>query len=72
MTGRPDGKDRDYTDDELRFLADLRGASGRTCRRCKWLSMRGQQRGCFPDGKYKKFLSAKEYESGCDLFVPRE
>lgn len=65
------GRDQDYTRDEQRFLAGLRKSSGRTCRRCKWLSMRGQQRGCFPEGKYRKFLSADEYESGCELFSPR-
>lgn len=60
-----------YTKDEQRFLAGLRRSSGRTCKRCKWLSMRGQQRGCFPEGNYRKFLSADEYESGCELFSPR-
>jgi hypothetical protein len=63
--------DQGYTRDEQRFLAGLRRSGGRTCRRCKWLSMRGQQRGCFPEGKYRKFLSADEYESGCELFSPR-
>lgn len=67
----PPGDDVTYTKDEQRFLAGLRRSSGRTCRRCKWLSMRGQQRGCFPEGKYRKFLSADEYESGCELFSPR-
>lgn len=61
-----------YTDDEVRFLATLRRRSERTCRHCRWLSMRGQQRGCFPQGKYRKFLSKTEYESGCDMFVPRD
>jgi hypothetical protein len=60
----PDG----YTADERRFLADLRKTSGRSCRECRWLSMRGNQRGCFPDGKYRKFLSKDEYEAGCDRF----
>jgi len=64
----PDG----YTQDELIVLAGLRRSTGRTCRRCRWLSMRGQQRGCFPEGKYRKFLSSREYESGCELFAPRE
>ena len=69
----PSGDDQDdFTEDERRFLAGLRRTTGRTCRRCKWLSMRGQQRGCFPEGKYRKFLSAAEYESGCDMFGPRE
>lgn len=66
------GDDRTYTEDELRFLAALRASSGRTCRRCKWLSMRGQQRGCFPGGKYRKFLSDAEYGSGCEQFEPRQ
>ncbi len=64
--------DQSYTDDELRFLAGLRKTQGRTCRKCQWLTMRGQQRGCFPEGKYRKFLSGTEYESGCDMFAPRE
>ena len=72
MTGADRGRDQPYTEDELRFLADLRRTSGRTCRRCRWLSMRGQQRGCFPEGKYRKFLSTREYESGCDSFAPKE
>jgi len=65
------GNGDSYTDDELRFLSGLRKAQGRTCRTCRWLSMRGQQRGCFPEGKYRKFLSTTEYESGCEKFEPR-
>lgn len=72
MAARAPTGENDYTEDERRFLAGLRMTSGRTCRRCKWLSMRGQQRGCFPEGKYRKFLSATEYDSGCELFAPRE
>jgi hypothetical protein len=72
MTGPGQGEEQQYTEDELRFLATLRQTSGRTCRSCRWLSMRGQQRGCFPEGKYRKFLSGREYESGCDMFSPRE
>lgn len=72
MSGPGDGKGGSYTDDELRFLADLRRKSGRTCRSCRWLSMRGHQRGCFPEGKYRKFLSSTEFESGCDMFAPME
>jgi hypothetical protein len=33
--------------------------------------MRGQQRGCFPEGKYRKFLSPDEYDSGCERFAAR-
>jgi hypothetical protein len=71
MAGPVQREDDAYTKDEQRFLAGLRRSSGRTCRRCKWLSMRGQQRGCFPEGKYRKFLSAEEYESGCERFSPK-
>lgn len=71
MTAPRRDEDGSFTEDERRFLAGLRKSSGRTCRRCKWLSMRGQQRGCFPEGAYRKFLSASEYESGCELFQSR-
>ncbi|MGD9963372.1 MAG: hypothetical protein AB7S97_05680, partial [Thermoplasmata archaeon] len=72
MAARSPTGENDFTEDERRFLAGLRRTSGRTCRQCKWLSMRGQQRGCFPEGRYRKFLSAAEYDSGCELFAPRE
>lgn len=72
MKGPSGREEQAYTEDERRFLSMLRRGSGRTCRRCRWLSMRGQQRGCFPEGKYRKFLSKTEYESGCDLFEARD
>jgi hypothetical protein len=65
-------QDQNYTKDEMEFLSELRRRDGRTCRHCSWLSVRGNQRGCFPDGKYRKFLSAKEYEAGCDSFERRK
>ncbi|MCU0858973.1 MAG: hypothetical protein MUE55_00045 [Thermoplasmata archaeon] len=65
-------QDQDYTKDELAFLSELRRREGRTCRHCSWLSVRGNQRGCFPQGKYRKFLSNAEYESGCLQFVSRD
>jgi len=61
----------EYTAEEMIVLAALRGRSGRTCANCAWYSRRGTQKGCFPDGKYRKFLSAREFESGCDLFTKR-
>ena len=62
----------DYTPEERQMLASLRRSSGRTCRDCQWYSERGRHKGCFPHGKYRKFLSKSEYESGCDLFKPVE
>jgi hypothetical protein len=63
--------DEGYTKDELAFLSEVRKRDGRTCRHCAWLSVRGNQRGCFPQGTYRKFLSAQEYEAGCLEFVRR-
>ena len=60
--------DAEYTRDELLVLAGLRRSSGRTCRNCAWFAMRGKHRGCFPQGKYRKWLSPEEYSSGCTLF----
>lgn len=62
----------DYTREELLVLASIRRDSGRTCRNCVWLSVRGRHRGCFPDGKYRKFLSEEEYDSGCPRFKPAD
>ena len=62
----------DYTPEERQVLASLRRSSGRTCRNCEWLSVRGSHRGCFPEGKYRKFLSASEYEAGCSMFKAKE
>ncbi len=61
----------EYTLEERKVLASLRKSSGRTCRNCEWYSQRGANRGCFPDGKYRKFLSASEFEAGCDSFKAR-
>ena len=58
----------EYTLEERKVLASLRKASGRTCSECQWYSVRGKHKGCFPQGKYRKFLSQSEFESGCDLF----
>lgn len=58
----------DYTREELLVLASLRRSSGRTCRSCAWYVARGKQRGCYPKGSYRKWLSPEEYESGCELF----
>jgi hypothetical protein len=69
--GRASRKD-EYTREERLVLASRRRSTGRTCRSCRWLSMRGQQRGCFPEGKYRKFLSSEEYDSGCELFAKKE
>jgi len=60
----------EYTREERIVLASLRRRSGRTCRSCEWYEARGRQRGCFPKGKYRKWLSPEEYESGCDSFEP--
>jgi hypothetical protein len=61
-----------YTPEEMIVLGSLRRSSGRTCRNCKWFMARGNHRGCFPDGKYRKWLSPEEFESGCDIFIKRE
>jgi hypothetical protein len=59
----------DYTREEMVMLASLRRGSGRTCEYCEWFSVRGKQRGCFPNGEYRKWLSYEEYSSGCDTFL---
>jgi len=58
----------DYTKEELEVLAKVRRDSGRTCPRCAWYRQSGGHRGCFPEGKYRKWLSEKEYAAGCHLF----
>lgn len=69
----PGGDDEfEYTSEERAVLASLRRSSGRTCADCKWLETRGKHKGCFPGGRYRKFLSKKEFESGCDEHVPKE
>ena len=61
-----------YTPEEREMLARLRRSSGRTCKNCSWFSQRGSHRGCFPNGRYRKFLSASEFEAGCDSFQRKE
>lgn len=63
-----DSSDQAYTRDEMLVLANLRRSSGRTCRNCEWYSAKGAHRGCFPEGKYRKWLGPEEYSSGCDRF----
>ena len=62
----------DYTREELLVLASLRRSSGRTCRSCAWYLARGKQRGCYPNGNYRKWLSQEEYESGCERFSGKQ
>jgi len=59
----------EYTREELEVLARVRRDSGRTCALCAWYRSSGGHRGCFPEGKYRKWLSGKEYEAGCSLFL---
>ncbi|MCU0853072.1 MAG: hypothetical protein MUC90_07480 [Thermoplasmata archaeon] len=58
-----------YTREELLVLASLRKRSKRTCRYCTHFVQKGSQRGCFPEGIYRKWLSAEEYDAGCDRFT---
>lgn len=58
----------EYTREELEVLARVRRDSGRTCARCAWYRKSGNHRGCFPHERYRKWLSGKEFEAGCDLF----
>lgn len=62
----------DYTPEERQVLASLRKSSGRTCHQCEWYSDRGKHRGCFPNGKYRKFLSQSEFDAGCERFLAKE
>ena len=62
----------EYTREEMIVLASVRKSSGRTCRRCAWFVAKGGHKGCYPNGKYRKWLSQNEYESGCDMFAPKE
>ena len=66
------GDSFEYTPEERAVLATLRRSSGRTCANCKWLETRGKHKGCFPEGRYRKFLSKNEFESGCDEHVAKE
>ncbi len=61
----------DYTDEELQVLAKIRGARGRTCAHCAWFRSNGTQRGCYPEGAYRKWLSLREFEAGCDMFTAK-
>ncbi len=70
MSGKQ--QNQEYTREEMLVLASLRKSSGRTCKDCAWFSAKGGHRGCFPLGKYRKWLSAEEYESGCDKFSSRD
>ena len=58
----------EYTREEMLVLAALRRSSRRTCRYCAFYLQKGKQRGCFPNGNYRKWLSPEEFESGCDGF----
>jgi hypothetical protein len=69
---RQEHAEEGYTREEMVILASLRRKTGRTCVTCEWYSARGNHRGCFPDGKYRKWLSPEEYASGCDLFLKRK
>ena len=62
----------DFTEEERIILASLRKKTGRTCVNCRWLVNKGQHRGCYPEGKYRKFLSKSEFESGCDEYSPED
>lgn len=58
----------EYTLQEREILTSLRRKSGRTCIKCIWYKKKGQHRGCYPDGKWRKFLSKSEFEAGCDSY----
>jgi len=62
----------DFTNEEKAVLASLRRSSGRTCASCAWYESRGKHRGCFLQGKYRKWLSPEEYRSGCFEFEPKK
>jgi len=59
----------EYTPEEMLVLASLRKSSKRTCRYCAWYVPKGTQKGCFPEGSYRKWLSPEEFSSGCDAFA---
>ncbi len=63
---------QEYTREEKQVLASLRRDSRRTCRFCVSYVQKGGQRGCFPEGKYRKWLSPEEYSFGCDAFAPAQ
>ena len=61
-------REYEYTLQEREILGSLRRKSGRTCIKCIWYTKKGQHRGCYPDGKWRKFLSKSEFEAGCDSY----
>lgn len=72
MNFTPRVSEDDYTPEEMIVLAKARRDSGRTCRCCAWYVARGTQKGCFPDGKYRKWLGPEEFDSGCYRFQGRD
>ncbi len=62
----------EYTREEMLVLASLRRDTKRTCSYCAWYVKKGTQKGCFPNGDYRKWLSPEEFGSGCEEFEPRE
>jgi len=73
MRDAPGGlSNNELTPEEKLMLASIRKSSGRTCANCRWLERRGPHMGCFPEGKYRKFLSDRERDVGCELFVVRD
>lgn len=71
MVRRDFGREEDYTREERIVLASLRRTSGRTCRKCAWYMQKGNHKGCFPMGKYRKWLSHEEFASGCERYAPK-
>ncbi len=69
---KPSPGESEYTREEMLVLATLRRGSKRTCRYCAWYVQKGAQKGCYPDGAYRKWLSPEEFGSGCDRFVKIE
>jgi ribonuclease HI len=46
--------------------------SRETCKECKWIHYSGPHVGCYPEGKYRKWLSKQFAENDkCELFKPR-
>lgn len=44
-----------------------------TCKQCKWIHYSGPHVGCYPDGKYRKWLPKSFAENNkCELFKPRD
>lgn len=72
MDARTGKAGQGYTCEELIVLASIRRSSGRTCKGCVWLVAKDKHRGCYPQGKYRKWLSLDEFDSGCDMFSPKD